>query len=424
MAHVLAHVGQHLDAFHLTSAISRLAGFALYKRLPEDMMEERVRAPARTAAGLLLPRLQNLDGDVLSRALYGLSRLGVHDTQLLEASMELSLSLMSTCRDVQSFSALIATFAAADQRPPQRWIDKFCMEVYTRMSALSPQNLAHVLAALAHFRHAPSAVWLDAAMRQFRAGFGRGCHATSLVRFAVALAALRAAPTFNWLVSLTVECRDKVDRLRPNELCALLWAMVQLGHKPDLIYLELWCKAVARRMDRLDEASLLLAMAALAVAGTSPLPGRFVSALLQRSSDMLPHMSLDAAAALLCSMVALRVRPDEDWMELMLQETEERLQGASAVALCDLLWSLGRLQYQPDEVWCAALYPALEAALPAATAPQLGQALWALRRLGLAEPPAWRARFDSLAAERYGAGAAAELRGVLDGTAAAPVLVA
>lgn len=76
--------------------------------------------------------------------------------------------------------------------------------------------------------------------RYFRAQFGIACNAPSLVKFVHALTLLRHKPDFNWLCAFLAEARAKVDRLTSRELAVIVWAMAKMGHKPDLIYMEIW----------------------------------------------------------------------------------------------------------------------------------------------------------------------------------------
>lgn len=185
------------------------------------------RATAAKCCALLAAAPQQLaswDHVSLARAVYALARMQlVRPSGLLTAIEAASFDRLHLFAP-STLSGLIVGLADLGHVPPRPWLHRFCLECYARLSAFNAQELAATADALQRLRHAPSAVWLAAALRAFRGGLGRSPTPSALVKFLVAAVRLGARPDFNWMCAYLAAARRCIDGMRPRELSAVLWA--------------------------------------------------------------------------------------------------------------------------------------------------------------------------------------------------------
>uniref|UniRef100_A0A7R9V7V8 FAST kinase leucine-rich domain-containing protein n=1 Tax=Chlamydomonas euryale TaxID=1486919 RepID=A0A7R9V7V8_9CHLO len=261
------------------------------------------------------------------------------------------------------------------------------------MGGFNGSELATLSHSFASLGHSPSAPWLHAAMRAFHGALGSSATPPALAKMLHAMAHLRARPSRNWMQAVIADARRQIDGFTARELAVVLWSAVVMGHPPDAVFMSTWFVAAARRMASLQPEPALLALTALAATSegaTRPLPARFARLLVPHLQGMLPLLSAEQLCDVLRCLVALRVRPAEEWMadfESALESALPRL--LDAERLGGLAWALGQMRYQPDRSCAAALMRAGGALLPGARAHDVGLLVWGLMRVELEAPPAW-----------------------------------
>jgi hypothetical protein len=133
--------GRHLGSDHLSMAISVLAGTAHNKQLTPQQRAQ-VDSTARRCGELLGPLLgPGCSHLAYARAAYGLARLGCHDAALFGLLAQQSREQLMLFTP-ESLSGLLSGLAQAGHRPDQRWLERFCLESYARLSKFGPQELA------------------------------------------------------------------------------------------------------------------------------------------------------------------------------------------------------------------------------------------------------------------------------------------
>lgn len=122
--------GERFSGTQATMALARLAAFATFQALDEEQVTAQTRAVRRCMI-MLRERADDCDLVSYARATYAMGRLGLRDNEILSLITSEAydrLNLLSP----DGLAALIAGLAALDYRPPQGWLDRFTLEVYTR----------------------------------------------------------------------------------------------------------------------------------------------------------------------------------------------------------------------------------------------------------------------------------------------------
>jgi hypothetical protein len=130
LARLVQEYGPYFSGTQVTMALARLAAFATFQSLASEQLAAHSRATRRCVL-LLRSRLADCDLISYARSTYSLGRLGVYDQSLMEAVVAEvydKLNLFSP----DSLAALLAGMAALGHRPPDAWLDRFALEVYTR----------------------------------------------------------------------------------------------------------------------------------------------------------------------------------------------------------------------------------------------------------------------------------------------------
>jgi hypothetical protein len=309
---ILQDHGRFLNTDHLSMAISILAGTAHNKQLDEAQQALYSQA-ARECIWLLTPQAQRCSHLAFARAAYGLARLGFYDPDLFSALVEHSREQLMTFTG-ESFSGLLTGLAMCGHQPGQRWLERYCLEVYSRLSRFDAQQLAAMVYAMGRLGHQPSAIWVDSCMRRLRTCYGSSCRAPSMVKFLHGLVKLGTRPDFNWSTAFLAELRSKVDFLTTKELATVLWALAKVRHRPDLIFLEVWYKSAAKRAGSWQGEHIVLALQALAALGAAPVNGRFLNVMLPQLPQLMPALQPDELASVLWALAALRAKPEAAWM--------------------------------------------------------------------------------------------------------------
>ncbi|KAL6747105.1 hypothetical protein V8C86DRAFT_1384050 [Haematococcus lacustris] len=387
--------GQHLTALHLGDVLARLAGWATGRGLRPDQEQALLQAGA-LCQQLLRRRLDEAEPLTLARAAYSLHRLQLHDRELLGGVVLASGPQLSSFRP-DALAGLVAALGGAGQQRvtvPQAWLERCCLAAYVRLPRYGAQDLANLAFGLARLEHTPSAVWQAAVMKRFREAVGvAGATPPCFVKLAWALAKFQAQPSFNWLLAFCGELRSRIDLYTARELASLVWSLARLHHSPDPVFQEAWFRAATRRITNFMPTTLLLALRSLAELRLSdlPPPGKFIVTMLDRSQGLLRSLNADECSALLWSLVALRVKPNERWMDALMR----RLEGCEALpqppALSDLALALARLRYQPSEEWAALVEAQTGSELAGYEVEQLAVLCWAWGNVELEVPAAWQA---------------------------------
>ncbi|KAJ9515569.1 hypothetical protein QJQ45_021668 [Haematococcus lacustris] len=187
----------------------------------------------------------------------------------------------------------------------------------------------------------------------------------------------------------------------------------RLHHSPDPVFQEAWFRAATRRITNFMPTTLLLALRSLAELQLSdlPPPGKFIVTMLDRSQGLLRSLNADECSALLWSLVALRVKPNERWMDALmrLRPAAVCMQAWRVVrrypqppALSDLALALARLRYQPSEEWAALVEAQTGSELAGYEVEQLAVLCWAWGNVELEVPAAWQAVLADKASSQQG----------------------
>ncbi|KAG1672773.1 hypothetical protein FOA52_002761 [Chlamydomonas sp. UWO 241] len=395
----------------------------------DDDIAALITGAARRCASVLLLRsggggtggsAGGLEPMPAATALLSLGRLRVYNGALCEAVVALTFDRLGQLPP-DGLAALIGGLADVGHAPSGEWLGRFCVESFARMARFNGPELASTTHALATLRHSASPQWLASAMRAYQGCIGTSATPPATARLLYALAMMKARPTFNWVAAVLADVLRSIDAFTGRELAALLWATVALGHPQDALFMEAWFVAAGRRMGSLGVTPTLLTLSALAATaqGQRPAPARFARLLLPHVQTLLPAMSAEQLSDALSALVAMRLRPSEQWMGAFEDELEARLPRLSDPARYgSLCWALGRLRYRPADACTRALVARGDALVPRARAHDAGLAVWGAAQAELGAPPGWGAALlakvdarDGVASAGAGAGAGAKEAG-------------
>ncbi|GLI68557.1 hypothetical protein VaNZ11_013020, partial [Volvox africanus] len=429
--------GLHFSGTQVTMALARLAAFATYQELSDEQLAAQTRATRRCVL-LLRQRLHDCDLISYARASYSLGRLEIYDEGLMaEVVEEVSDKLILFSPD--GLAALLTGMSLMGHRPPDRWLDIFALEVYTKFSRFNGQELANILYGIARLQYTPSATWVERCMECFRAAMSLPSvppMAPAMVKFGFGLASLQIRPSFNWTTAFIARARPLLDTLTARELSVLLWslsymlkptvsapalAVVAADHSMpttssdpgtgtsssvvppqdagkaesreggaataatavaavsvglDREFLDAWFRCSARRMSSSSAASLVLALQALAVLQATQLPSKYVNAMLAQLLTAVPCARLKAGAA----------GQRQGWAAGTL---------LSGVEMVSVLLSLVALRIRPGPEWMESYLTGLkiESYLAELEAPVLCDLAWALARLQYQPSAEWAESF-------------------------------
>ncbi|GFR48633.1 hypothetical protein Agub_g10549 [Astrephomene gubernaculifera] len=392
MALVVQETYDKLNLFAPEALAALVSGLGALGHVPPEEWLDRFALEAYT-------RFTRFNASELASLLYSLARLQhTPSTAWSERCLECfraTMLLPATPPLAPAMVKFAFGLASLQIRPSFNWAAAFVARLRPLLDSLSARELALLMWALPRLLGAAQPPQLPAA------ALAAGAAAARLPAGEVA-AGLDQAPagTPPGLPAATVPAQ---------QASAVATAAAAPAVSLDREFLDAWFRCAARSMPNADASSQVLQLHALAWLQVSPLSAKYVVALLAQLQQAMPARttrpgrvkaapglrqqvtegsrtdSLTGAqmAAVLLSLVALRIRPGPDWMEAYMGALEPLLASLEPQALCDLAWALGQLEYQPSSEWIALFVDQCNMLSSGLNALQVQTLEWAFRKLHL-----------------------------------------
>lgn len=193
------------------------------------------------------------------------------------------------------------------------------------------------------------------------------------------------AATGAWLQRCLSYAALHTPRLKPQEVCNLLWA---LGHSTQ--------QQQQQRSERPQQSHNSKAAA-------SPITHpQCVHGLVSAAAGLLPACSSQDLSSLLHALALLNYTPDNTWLEAFYVQTSTTLGSFSCYSLCNLLRSLSALQLQPPAGWRQQVMVKAGGMLELCEPRHMTGMLHSIASLGWVLPPRWLVRFQGASLAVFG----------------------
>ncbi|KAG2494130.1 hypothetical protein HYH03_007768 [Edaphochlamys debaryana] len=269
---------------------------------------------------------------------------------------------------------------------------------------LQPQDISHVVWAMARGGHRPPRSWLHAITCEAH-GCMRGFRAQELSNLLWGLVQLRFRPAQAWVTAAATAAQGKLQDFKAFELAVLLWALAGLEAGPLLprsFAGELFYHSAPKLgyFSAQDCANFLWAAARL---GLRP-PEPWMAAFVEESFTQLPRCSPQHLANLVWAFAKIGRRPPEPWMDRFFLESRPLLLSFKASELAQAAMAFGIARTEPPRQWANQLLLASLSKLEFCRPQELCNILWGLSRINFHPKQHWLDEASAVAARHAAAG--------------------